>query len=161
MFIQECALLKAAGEKCKIENFTEKTTALDFVTPLRLLMKGVKTREILESTIYDENVIKFIKKIKKGADEKEIKETLAYSKKHSIPLEFGCLGVYEVLSKLDHSCSPNTYYTVLKSREVIFRAALSIEKGESINFCKADLMKCNYFRRKQLGEMSIDCSCSR
>ena len=153
--------MKASGEKCKIENFTEKTTALDFVTPLRLLMKGVKTREILESTIYDENVIKFIKKIKKGADEKEIKETLAYSKKHSISLEFGCLGVYEVLSKLDHSCSPNTYYTVLKSREVIFRAALSIEKGESINFCKADLMKCNYFRRKQLGEMSIDCSCSR
>merc|ERR1711936_1219197 len=38
---QECQLLKAAGEKCKIKNFTEKTTALDFITPLRLLMKGV------------------------------------------------------------------------------------------------------------------------
>ena len=124
-------------------------------------MKGVKTSEILESTIYDENVIKFIKKIKTEVGEREIKEALAYSKKHSIPLEFGCLGVYEVFSKLEHSCSPNTYYTVLKSREIIFRAAHSLQKGETINFCKVDLMKCNYFRKKQLGEMSIDCSCSR
>merc|ERR1712066_480060 len=50
---------------------------------------------------------------------------------------------------------------VLKSREILFRAAEDIEKGESINFCKADLMKCNYFRRKQLHEMSIECSCRR
>ena len=163
-YFQECQLLKAAGEKCKIKNFTEKTTALDFITPLRLLMKGVKNSGTLHSTIFDENdenVIKFIKKIKKGVDEKDIKEAIAYSKKNSIPLEFGCQAVYEVLSNLQHNCSPNTYFNVLKSREILFRAAENIKKGESINFCKADLMKCNYFRRKQLYEMSIECSFSR
>jgi len=158
---QECQLLKTAGVKCKIENFTEKTTALDFITPLRLLMKGFKTSGNYQSTINDENVIKFIKKIKKEVAEKDIIEAIAYSKKNSIPLEFGCQGIYEVLSNLQHCCSPNTYFNVLKSREILFRAAEDIEKGESINFCKADLMKCNYFRRKQLHEMSIECSCRR
>ena len=120
---QECQLLKAAGEKCKIENFSEKTTALDFITPLRLLMKGLKTSGGFKSTTYDENVVKFIKKIKQDVDEKDIMGALVYSKKHSIPLEFGCQGIYDVLSNLRHCCSPNTYFNVLKSREILFRAA--------------------------------------
>lgn len=95
LYFQECKLLRASGEKCKIENFTEKTTALDFITPLRLLMKGVKNSGNFQSTIFeenDENVLKSIKKIKKEFDEKDIKAAIAFSKKHSIPLEFGCLG---------------------------------------------------------------------
>ena len=127
-------------------------------------MKGVKNSENFQSTIFDENdgnVVKFIKKIKKEFIEKDIKAAIAVTKKDSIPLEFGCVGVYDVLSHLQHSCSPNTYFNVLKNREILFRAAENIKKGESINFCRADLMKCNYFRRKQLYEMSIECSCKR
>ena len=78
-----------------------------------------------------------------------------------LPIENGCLGLFDGVGSLTHSCSPNTYHTVTKNNHLMIRASVNISQGETINFCKIDLMKCNYFRRKQLQEIGIHCSCLR
>ena len=78
-----------------------------------------------------------------------------------LPIENGCLGLFDGVGSLTHSCCPNTYHTVTKNNHLMIRASVNISQGETINFCKIDLVKCNYFRRKQLQEIGIHCSCLR
>merc|ERR1712029_546450 len=103
----------------------------------------------------EKDVIKIIRdemKLEKGED--KIRKIIRYVEKYSLPLEKGKCGIYEIVPDLVHSCSPNTYYSVsTESQEinkVVFRASKNIRKGESINFCKTSLMKCNFVRRKLL-----------
>jgi len=172
---QECNLLQTSNSKCQIENFSDFTNCLDFITPLRLLLKILNERQLLKDVNVnfgdfnrtskekeDENIVKSIKNLLKSEDELSIKRCVYICEKYGVPIENGCIGIYENIPSLQHSCSPNTYYSLTKNnREIMFRASVNINSGETINFCKTDMMKCNYFRRKQLQEMGIHCSCLR
>ena len=110
----------------------------------------------------DENIlINFIQNILKEQDAEKIHRSICLTEKYSLELEHGCRGVYEGVESLAHSCIPNTYHAVAQNQEMVIRASVNISQGEKIYVCKTDLMKCNHFRRKQLREMGIHCSCER
>ena len=141
--------------------------------PLRMLQKLSNSQELFKNVKInyedfkkndrsDENKIKFIQNtLKFEQDVDKIQYAICLTDKYSLPLEHGCLGVHGGVESLSHSCSPNTYHAVEQNREMVFRASINISQGEKIYFCKTDLMKCNHFRRKQLQEMGIHCSCER
>ena len=107
-------------------------------------------------------IIKFIQNtLKFEKDVDEIQRAICLTAKYSLSLEHGCEGVHGGVESLAHSCCPNTYHAVEQNQEMVFRASVNISQGEKIYFCKTDLMKCNHFRRKQLQEMKIHCSCER
>lgn len=110
----------------------------------------------------DEYVLSTIRKIFNGEkSEREIKTALGIVERFGVGLANGCSGLFESVGWLAHSCIPNTYYTVTKNNELLLRASVNISQGETITFCKIDLMKCNYFRRKQLEMIGIHCCCPR
>ena len=107
-------------------------------------------------------IIKFIQdNLKFEKDVDKIQHAICLIAKYSLTLEHGCEGIYGGVESLSHSCIPNTYHAVEQNQEMVFRASVNISQGEKIYFCKTDLMKCNHFRRKQLQEMGIHCSCER
>jgi len=171
---QECNLLQASSTKCQIENYTEPTNALDFILPLRMLQKLSNSPELFKNVKinYQEfknndrsdetRIIKFIQNtLKFEKDVDKIQHAIFLTAKYSLSLEHGCEGVHDGVESLSHSCCPNTYHAVEQNQEMVFRASVNISQGEKIYFCKTDLMKCNHFRRKQLQEMKIHCSCER
>lgn len=149
------------------------TNALDFILPLRMLQKLSNSPELFKNVKInyqdfkkndrsDENKINFIQNtLKFEQDVDKIQRAICLIDKYSLPLEHGCAGLHQGVESLSHSCSPNTYHAAAQNREMVFRASVNISQGEKIYFCKTDLMKCNHFRRKQLQEMGIHCSCER
>ena len=168
--------------KCKITNFKETTTDLDFITPLRLLTKLASDKKLKETfakikasycevkernleeygPTSDGNIIKCMKEnIKCGFDIKEIELAIAIIEKFSMPLDCGVRGIYEDLPNIAHSCSPNTYFTTHTTHDIVFRAAAPIKNGTVVTFCKVDMAKCNLFRRRLLKKLFVSCECQR
>jgi len=179
---KECDLLKSSGVKCQIINFIEVTTALDFLTPLRLVTKLASDKKMKEkcnkiqgqySDLKERNVeeygpnsdseiITFINKtIKSSYGIEEIQRAIMIIEKYAMPLDCGALGIYEDLPNISHSCSPNTYFNSKSSKEIVYRATKDIKNGETITYCKTDMTKCNLFRKRLLTKLCISCECDR
>merc|ERR1712106_504402 len=179
---QECAILTRSGVKCKIDNFNGETNELDFITPLRLILKlrankdfkdlfdktkvtyaDVKDRNIeVYNSTSDAAIIKFISEtVKSGYETEEIEKAIAIIEKFAMRIGNGCCFVYKDLQDIEHSCSPNTYHMIQTSKEIVFRASFAIKKGSVITFCKTDMTKCNLFRRRLLKKLFISCECKR
>jgi len=175
-------LFAKAGLSSSIKDFKAPTNELDFILPLRLLLKvnkepalkekfnNVKVEEVKKrnSRVYgadsDAKVIETItKKLKVTTNVAEVEWAIAVVEQFSLVLDGnrGILAVYPELAQFSHSCSPNTYHTCWSDRRLLVRASRPIEKGELITICKVDTAKCNLFRRQLLSDALVDCQCPR
>jgi len=146
-------LIKLASDKELKEKFDKTGINYDDVKE--------RNKETYKS-FSDVNIIKFIKEtLKTGYEVKDIEKAIAISEKYSIALGNGARCIYSDLPNITHSCSPNTYYMVQTTREVVFRASTAIRKGEVVTYSKADLTKCNLFRRRLLDKQCVVCECKR
>jgi len=181
---EERNLFAKAGLTCSIQDFKAPTDELDFILPLRLLLKIGKNPALKEklskldvkaddskqrnSRVYgadsDAKIIDTItKKLKVTTSSAEVEWAIALAEKFSMVLDGsrGIVAVYLELAQLTHSCSPNTYHTCWSDRRLLVKAARTIEEGEPITICKVDNAKCTLFRRKLLADALVDCQCPR
>jgi len=91
----------------------------------------------------------------------DINKVVCLIERFSIPLDHGAKGLYLETLNIKHSCSPNTYYIGNSNGMCTFKAAVSINDGERITYCRVPLDKCNYFRSKLLKHQGIKCDCKR
>jgi len=181
---EERKLFAKAGLSCSIQDLKAPTDQLDFLLPLRLLLKisknpGLKEKlskvevkvdesKLRNSRVYgadsDAKIIETItKKLKVTTSSAEVEWAIAVVEQFSLVLDGsrGTVAVYLELAQLTHSCSPNTYHTCWSDRRLLVKAARPIKQGEPITICKVDNAKCNLFRRKLLADALVDCQCPR
>jgi len=178
----ECKILQ--GLLCPFTDYGQPTNALDFIAPLRLLLKlkqdpklketfdkikvDVEATKKRNAEIYgadkDQKIVDTIKtKLKQAEDDGSIYRAIALVERFSLPLDAsrGTVGVYPQLGSIQHSCSPNTYTSPRTDGQLVLRAALPIKQGETVSICKVDNLQCNLFRRKLLSKALVDCHCPR
>ena len=181
---KECSLLSSAGLACTIKDFSLATEELDFFTPLRLLLAMEASKDVkdkvsklkvdIEQTkkrnkeVYGESsdakVIEVItKKLKVTTDAAVVERAVAVVERFSMVVDAsrGTKGVYPVLASLTHSCSPNTYHTIWSSKQLVVRAATTLQPGDPVAICRVDTTRCNLFRRRLIKEALVECQCSR
>lgn len=181
---KECSLLSSAGLACTIKDFSLATEELDFLTPLRLLLAMEASKDVkdkvsklkvdIEQTkkrnkeVYgefsDAKVIEVItKKLKVTTDAAVVERAVAVVERYSMVVDAsrGTKGVYPVLASLIHSCSPNTYHTIWSGKQLVVRAATTLQPGDPVAICRVDTTRCNLFRRRLIKEALVECQCSR
>ena len=178
---KECGILAKVSLKSRITDYNTVTNELDFVAPLRMVMKleddkALKERlgklvNVEESkkrnvNVYgkesDNKIVETItKKVKYAVDKTTVELAIAIIETLSMPQGSGSVGVYEELGHVSHSCSPNTYHACQSSRKLVVKAARALEKGELVTLCRVDMTKCNLFRGKLLRQALISCKCKR
>jgi len=183
LHVQECKILSQAGLKCPDLQETTVTDSLDFITPLRLLLKledkdtkenfakfdiNLEATKKRNSKIYgaesDHKIIDTIKnKLKYQAEIAHIERAIAIVEKFSMTLDAGkgTVGVYKELGSLTHSCSPNTYITCNTNKQLVVKAGIALVQGSVITVCRVDLAKCNLFRKRLIQDALLECSCVR
>jgi len=183
LHVQECGILSKARLRCPDLQGTAVTDTLDFITPLRLLLK-LEDKETKEkfakleinleairkrnSKIYgadsDTKIIDTIKnKLKYPAETGDIERAIAIVEKYSMTLDAskGTVGVFRQLGSFPHSCSPNTYSSCTSDRQLVVRAGAQLVQGAVITVCRVDPTKCNLFRKRLIQEALLDCNCIR
>ena len=162
--------------------FTGAPGETDFIHPLRLLLKTQADPEVkkyvdsvpldaerwwkadakLYGTGKADQILETIEALKLQSVSKDnIKRAVAFVEGHNIPLFGGARGVYMDTARLQHACSPNTYYSATAGGWAVYRAGRRIAAGTPLTTCRVRMDKCNYFRRKQLEAACIDCRCER
>ena len=180
---EECKIFSSNNLKWE-GSFTEKTHKLDFIGPLRLLLKlkeNPKLKNLLKYDMKtearrkrnqerfgptaDKDVIQIIQekcKIKEFT-ETDIESAMGLFELHSVSMDCGAESVHEDTPSINHSCSPNTYKNSLSNFGVIYRASRPIKRGEVITTASQGILDlCNLFRRRKLlKEFLVDCQCPR
>ena len=72
------------------------------------------------------------------------------------------IGIFPVFAMLEHSCTPNTKYTVNPKRQVIVKAAVDIKAGENLSTMYTNILWGTAARRDHLKSAKYFlCSCRR
>ncbi|KAG5636028.1 hypothetical protein H0H81_009351 [Sphagnurus paluster] len=73
---------------------------------------------------------------------------------------YGCTGIFNVVSYLNHSCTPNvTYKFSLDSISIQVRATRNIKKGEELFMSYCNIDDPTSVRQKQLRSYDFQCTC--
>lgn len=176
---EECQILK--GVKFEPSKLSERTDNLDVIHVLRTILainKNNNLKKELMSVDIDQAAIlaSIHSKYGQQADvkirsrlaslnvnitEPELSTVVCLVERMSVPMDCGARGLHAPTLRLEHSCSPNTYFIGLHTGWVVFRACSQIKLGEKITMSLVPLDTCNYFRRKLLQERGVHCKCQR
>ena len=181
----ECHVLSKSGFKWEGgSDLSTKTSKLDFIAPLKLLLKvkdNSKLKDLMlkidtknverrkrNDTKYgsgsDAQVIQTIRdkcKLEEFSDS-DIESAMGLFELYPNLLDCGAVSIHEDTPLITHSCSPNSYYIALSNNSVLYRASCPIKAGEPITASKGSIDQCNLFRRRNLlKDYLLDCQCPR